>query len=340
MPSAGPEGKGPAAAGRFRADLAKLTDADRLGVAVSGGPDSVALLLLARAALPGRVEAATVDHGLRAEAAEEARFVAKLCAALDVPHATLAVTVEADGGSVQAAARAVRYAALAGWAAAHGLPAIATAHHADDQAETLLLRLARGAGLAGLAGVRPRRAVATSLRSRRASRDAAGGDSGTIPIVRPLLGWRKAELIAIVASAGIIAVADPSNADPRYDRTAARALLAGTDWLDADRLARAAANLAEAEDALEWTADRLWAERAAVSPAGIAFDPAGLPAELRRRLLLRALTALGAAPPPRGPALARFAAALESGETATLAGIRAEGGKLWHFAIAPPRRGH
>jgi tRNA(Ile)-lysidine synthase len=143
-------------------------------VAVSGGPDSLALLLLAHAAMPGLVEAATVDHGLRSESADEAAFVAEICGKLGVPHATLKVTVGA--GNLQAEARAARYAALAGWMAERGLAALATAHHADDQAETLILRLNRGSGVAGLAGVRARGLV-----------------PGTrLPLLRPLLGWRRA----------------------------------------------------------------------------------------------------------------------------------------------------
>ena len=131
---------------RFAADLAALwAGKGKLGLAVSGGPDSLALLLLARAALPGRVEAATVDHGLRPESADEAVMVAAVCARLGVPHRTLAVDVAQ--GNIQAQARAARYAALAVWMGEQGIEALATAHHADDQAETLLLRLNRGSGV-------------------------------------------------------------------------------------------------------------------------------------------------------------------------------------------------
>src|SRR3954452_12447182 len=99
---------------RFRADLLRLVPDDTpLAVAVSGGPDSLALLLLAAAARPGRVRAATVDHGLRAEAAAEAAHVAAICAALGIPHRTLAVTL-GPGASVQARARETRYFALGG----------------------------------------------------------------------------------------------------------------------------------------------------------------------------------------------------------------------------------
>jgi tRNA(Ile)-lysidine synthase len=150
-------------------------------------------LLLAAAHAPARVAVATVDHGLRAEAAEEAAAVAALCARLGVPHATLRLTM-ATGSAIQARARAARYAALAGWARAEGLAALATAHHLDDQAETLAMRLNRGAGARGLAGMR---AVAT-----------VPGDPA-LPLLRPLLGWRRAELAAVVRACGLDAADDP-----------------------------------------------------------------------------------------------------------------------------------
>ncbi|MEC7398775.1 MAG: tRNA lysidine(34) synthetase TilS, partial [Pseudomonadota bacterium] len=118
---------------------------------MSGGPDSLALLLLAQAAFPGMVEAATVDHGLRSESADEARFVAGLCRDRGIPHEILTCAVEA--GNMQDRARSARYAALDQWAKEHAIAAIATAHHADDQAETLLMRLNRGSGLSGLSGI-------------------------------------------------------------------------------------------------------------------------------------------------------------------------------------------
>jgi tRNA(Ile)-lysidine synthase len=301
---------------RFRADLAALAGPApaRFGVAVSGGPDSLALLLLAHHAFPGGIEAATVDHRLRAQSGAEAALVGGVCEPLGIPHATLCGPEIA--GNVQSGARALRYRLLGDWARARGLAFLVTAHHLDDQAETLLMRLQRGAGLAGLSGIRAR------------------ADIDGLLVLRPLLGWRRAELAAIVAEAGLTPVADPSNLDPRYDRARLRKHLAQTDWLDPAPLARSAAALAEAEAALDWAADRLWAERA----DGRSLDPAGLPAELRRRLLLRMLAALGA-PPPRGEEVGRLLATLDAGGTATLAGIKCSGGPLWRFAPAPPRRG-
>jgi tRNA(Ile)-lysidine synthase len=288
------------------------TESTPLGLAVSGGPDSLALLLLAVRDRPGNLRAATVDHQLRRESRAEAENVAAICARLGVPHDILPVRVE---GSIQAAARAARYAALGGWCVAHGLTHLATAHHADDQAETLLMRLARGAGLGGLAGVRRQRGLRPG-----------------VSLVRPLLEARKAELEAIVRDAGLTPALDPSNADPAYDRTGARALLAATPWLDPARLAHSAAHLAEAEDALEWAVDQALADRF----DGTSLDPQGLPPEILRRLMLRIFAARGAV--PRGPDLVRLIATLQCGRPATLGPLKATPGPRWIFTSAPPRR--
>src|SRR5262245_46562227 len=131
---------------RFRADLDSLSaPSERIGIAVSGGPDSLALLLLAAAARPGLVEAATVDHGLRPESRAEAEMVARTCAELRVPHEILVADwAETPSSAIQERAREARYSLLAGWLVEQKLKALATAHHADDQAETILMRLNRG----------------------------------------------------------------------------------------------------------------------------------------------------------------------------------------------------
>jgi tRNA(Ile)-lysidine synthase len=319
-----------AAVARFDDALTRLApDARRIGLAVSGGPDSVALLLLAHAARPGRVAAATVDHGLRVEARAEAAFVAGLCDALGVPHVTLRVSITADGHGVQAAARGARYAALADWCAGEGIDILATAHHLDDQAETLLMRLARGAGVAGLAGVREARPL-----HRRPG--AGRGDGEGVGLIRPLLAWRKDDLAAIVAAAGIAPVDDPSNRDPRYDRTSVRALLA-MGAFDPARLAASAAHLAEAEVALDWAAAQAWDQRVAETGDAIVIDPTALPEELKRRLLARALAHF-AGPAPSGPELARLKDRLNAGGSANLAGVLARGGRSWRLSAEPPRR--
>jgi tRNA(Ile)-lysidine synthase len=315
---------------RFRRDLEALeAGLDQLALAVSGGPDSVAMLLLATAALPGRVYAATVDHGLRLEAASEAAMVARLCEQLDVPHATLTIDTPLQGASIQAQAREARYAQLLGWAAEVGAGALATAHHADDQAETFLMRAARGSGAPGLAGIRARR-IATWF-------------DHELAIVRPLLGWRRAELRAIVDGAGAPFVDDPSNADIAYDRTRFRDLIACNPELDVPSLAASAAHAAEAEQALVEIANREWLVRRRWDEPQVAFDPAGLPRELLRRLTRYAVDTVRADAAIAGDwrltGLDRLVATLEQGGTGTIAGVKASSKKaLWRFEAAPARR--
>lgn len=306
-----------AARARFRQDverLAGVVDARRLGIAVSGGADSMALLWLAHGAFPSHVAAATVDHGLRPEAADEAAMVARWCAAHGVPHATLRPAVPI-AGNLQSEARAARYALLDGWATAQGIDWIMTAHHADDQLETLLMRLNRGSGVAGLAGVRARNGR----------------------VLRPLLGWRKAELLAIATAQGLPVAHDPSNADPRFDRVAMRQALQHASWLDVPAAARSAAALAEAEEALAWTARHL-ADR--ITPSGDAWhlDMDGLPRELARRLFLAALAEADPALRPRGDAVDVVIAAATTGGKASIGDWLVMGGRPWRLYAAPPRR--
>jgi len=307
---------------RFVADLDALASPEvPVGVAVSGGPDSLALLLLAKAARPGRIEAATVDHGLRAESSKEATMVAALCDRLAVPHRTLAADwIEPPESNIQAEARALRYRLLNGWAIERGLSAIATAHHADDQAETLLMRLARGAGVRGLGGTKARRAL-----------------SEEVMLVRPLLGWRKAELVAVVADRGIEAIDDPTNRDLKHDRSRIRQWLQSSDWADPARLAASAAALRDADEALDWALAPLLSSRIRQEADGLIIEPFDLPRELKRRLLLAAFAELGM-PQPRGPELMRVMDMIEAGRTATLAGLKLEGGPCWRISIAPARR--
>ncbi len=305
---------------RFASDLAALWPGEGLlGVAVSGGPDSLALLLLAQAAFPGRIAAATVDHGLRSANATEAAMVAELCAQLGVPHATLPVTLAE--GNVQAAARTARYAALAQWMTAGGIAALTTAHHADDQAETLLLRLNRGSGVAGLAGVRARGTV-----------------PGTrLPLIRPLLGWRRAELGAMVAEAGLKAADDPSNRDDRFDRVRIRKALVGADWVDVTALAASAAHLADGDAALDWAAAREWQECVSPAPLGLVYRPQA-PRAVALRVLTRVVTELDGEA-PRGSAVARLFDSLVARQPASIGGLVARSlPDGWSFTKAPARR--
>lgn len=317
---------------RFSHDLIALagqppSSARRLGLAVSGGPDSLAMLLLARSAFPGRIVAATVDHGLRPEAAEEARFVGRICDALGVPHAILT----GDGGMVDDAdgphdrARRLRYDLLAGWSASNALGWIATAHHADDQAETLLMRLARGSGLQGLTGI-----------------GATAAWPGCAPILRPLLGWRRTDLSQIVARAGISPIDDPSNRDPRYDRTHMRDLMRANPLLDPARLALSAAHLEEAEQAILWAVDDAWRNRASVDPDHVTVDARDLPRTLRFRLLQRAIAALAietrAHRRLRGSAVDGLLRRLDAGESGMILDFIVQPGPPWTISPAPPRR--
>ena len=305
---------------RFAADLEPLAPpGTKLGIAVSGGPDSLALLLLAAAGRPGHIEAATVDHQLRPESGVEAEFVRGICERLGGRHATLTVKVAA-GASLQAQARTARYKALGDWAIERGLDAVATAHHVDDQAETLLMRMARGAGLGGLVAVRHKRSL----------------EAG-VTLIRPLLGWRRAELAAIVAAAGLEAIQDPANRDPRHDRSRFRGMLAEADWADAERLAASARWLAEADEALEWALKPLLESRIVRRGSVLAVDAEGLPREMQRRLLLHGFDLMGAHR-PRGPELDRARKALRAGKTATLAGLKLEPGPPWMLSAEPARR--
>ncbi|HUE79686.1 MAG TPA: tRNA lysidine(34) synthetase TilS [Sphingomicrobium sp.] len=307
---------------RFAGDLdALISRSVKIGVAVSGGPDSLALLLLAAAARPERIEAATVDHALRPESKAEAEMVAGLCRQLGVPHAILTLDwPRAPDRNLQARARDARYAKLGTWALERALTAVATAHHLDDQAETLLMRLARGAGIGGLGSVRTRRPLARGVQ-----------------LVRPLLGWRKAELAALVASAGVEPVDDPSNRDPRHDRVRMREWIRRADWADPERLAASASWLNEADQALEWALAPLAETRVTRDGAALVVDASGIPRELQRRLLLAAFAELGASR-PRGPELARALDVLRAGGKTTLAGLKLDGGPTWRLQLAPPRR--
>jgi len=288
----------------------------RIAVAVSGGPDSLGLLAMAVGAFPGRVLALTVDHGLRAGSAGEAEYVAGLCAAAGVLHKTLLWEGDRPRSNVQAKARDARYALMAACCERHGAAVLLTAHHAEDQAETVLMRLARGAGVSGLSGIRACRALAAS-----------------VWLVRPLLGVPRARLHEAADTAGWTGLVDPSNASPRHDRTHVRALLAReSGLLPADMLAGSAARLAVAEAALDWAAERAFESRAAVRADHVALDLAGLPQELQYRLLVRAFAHFGLQ--PRGAAAAQL---LVKGG-GTLAGIRVRAGEVWTLEAAKARR--
>jgi tRNA(Ile)-lysidine synthase len=267
--------------------FSELISAPAVVLAVSGGPDSTALLFLAarwrKARKRGpKLLAVTVDHGLRQEAAAEARQVARLARKLGVPHRTLRWTGAKPTSGLQEKARAMRYRLLAEAAAKAGASHILTAHTLDDQAETVLMRLLRGSGPAGLAGM----ARETRL--------------GVPMLTRPFLDIPKARLVATLHKAKIPFADDPSNRDPRFTRVRMRELLPAlaAEGLGAKRLALLARRLRRAEAALEAAVDT-----AAEGPRGnwsaggrIEIDArhfAALPSEVGLRLLSRAVTIAG-----------------------------------------------
>ena len=259
-------------------------------LAVSGGPDSVALMWLMarwrRALSKGpRLVAVTVDHGLRPEAAREARNVKALARALDLEHRTLRWTGDKPRSGVPAAARAARYRLLAKAARGAGARHVLTAHTRDDQAETLLMRLLRGSGIAGL-----------SAMARESERDS-------VVLARPFLDVPKARLIATLSKAGIAFADDPTNRDPIFTRPRLRALLPAlaAEGGDAHSLARLAARFARANAAIELLTDgaeRYLALKGSAAPERHArdFDAAAfaaMPEEIRLRLLTRAINRFG-----------------------------------------------
>ncbi|MFX0542789.1 tRNA lysidine(34) synthetase TilS [Roseovarius sp. S4756] len=285
-------------------------DTSPLGIAVSGGSDSMALLYLMADWGRAPLRCVTVDHRLRPEAADEAVQVAQVCVGLGIPHETLVWDGWNGQGNLPAAARAARYALMADWAARHALAGIALGHTRDDVAETLLMRLARRAGLDGLAAMQARRAA-----------------HGTV-LHRPLLTAGRADLRAYLAQRGIRWNDDPSNDDPRYRRTQARRALAALApvGIDAAALAEVAAHLAEARATLGHYAS-LEAKRIVQLDQGdLLLDVPGFAAlrpDIARRILGAAIGWIaGPEVRLRGPDVTRLMQAIADGQGGTLAGCR------------------
>jgi len=289
------------------AQEAKRLFADWRGVpaivlAVSGGPDSIALMWLAarwrRALARGpRLIAVTVDHGLRPGAAAEAREVKRLARSLDLPHRTLRWTGPKPRAGLPAAARSARYRLLAQAARASDATHILTAHTRDDQAETLLMRMLRGSGIAGLAAM-----------ARESERDG-------LVLARPFLDISKSQLIATLRKAKVGFAEDPTNRDTSFTRPRLRTLMPvlAAEGGDTRNLVRLAWRLARANAAVEVLVDgaeRYLALRdrqvlhsgfnAETFDAGRldakSFDAkafAAMPDEIRLRLLQRVIDRIG-----------------------------------------------
>jgi tRNA(Ile)-lysidine synthase len=284
-------------------------------LAVSGGPDSVALLWLAarwrRALTRGpRLVAVTVDHGLRAESVREASEVKRLARSLNLPHHVLRWTGAKPKTGLPAAARTARYRLLAKAAQDHGASHILTAHTRDDQAETLLMRMLRGSGIAGLAAM-----------ARQTPRDG-------VMLARPFLNVSKAQLIATLAKAKIQFADDPSNRDVHFTRPRLRALMPAlaAEGGDARNLARLALRLARANAAVEVLTDGAERYLALQDRQAMHAGPnaensnlkmfdfeafAAVPEEIRVRLLQRAIDRFGHEGPAELGKVEALLAALE-----------------------------
>ena len=288
-----------------------LAGKSRLGVAVSGGSDSVALLYLmynfsTKNCL--HLEAATVNHNLRPEAADEAAYVADMCRELGIGHTTLSWEGWNKSGNLQNEARRARYQLLADWATTRGLETVALGHTSDDQAETFLMRLARSAGADGLAAMQP------EFTRYRAN------------FCRPALALGRSELRAFLQRHSVMWKDDPSNMDPTYERVKARNALPKLAELDIDagRLNAVAQNLRIASDALRhYTAKET--ERAVTQKDGdLIVDRAYflfLPQDIQHRILTRALLWIaGGDYAPRGTAIQDLRCAIKHHKARTLYG--------------------
>ncbi|WP_209505528.1 MULTISPECIES: tRNA lysidine(34) synthetase TilS [unclassified Ruegeria] len=311
--------------GKLLADLrARLPETlpRKLGIAVSGGGDSVALMqLLHQVAQDEAITlfVTTVDHGLRPESAREAETVSRQAAALGMSHDTLRWSGWDGTGNLQDRARQARYDLLSEWAKGRGIDAIALGHTADDQAETLLMRLGRSSGVTGLSGM-------SAIRKQQG-----------LTLLRPMLGITREQLRTYLTETGVAWVDDPSNQDASFDRIKAREALGGLEPLgiDALSLSRVADNLAQAHTALGVCAQESARSVAQVDQSDVRVNRAGfaaLPLEIRRRVLLGILSWIaGSGYPPRQAAVDRAMDAVANGQPASVGGclIVPQGGSVW-----------
>lgn len=304
-------------------------------IAVSGGPDLMALLRLAAAwrdksATP-RLAAATVDHGLRPEAADEATRVSQWSRALGIPHTILVWTGERPATGIQAKARRARYRLLFDHMREINATALATAHHADDQWETVMIRLARGSGISGLAGM-------------SADQDRLGGRH-----VRPLLHVSKASLVEYCRRCGQEFFDDPSNANSRFARSAWRELYTPLSrlGLTRERAAKFCERAEKFDRALEWAGGRLLSDTA-IATEDNAYDLANAgdtPQAIMEYFLQNALVKVAGHPAPRLERLERLAGRLslalrsETGLRTTLGGCTfALDGQQLRIGLEPERK--
>ena len=293
-------------AARIRAALDRLAgDGPALGLAVSGGGDSVALMRVAAAWAGGRrLMVATVDHGLRPDSGAEAQRAGRMARDLGLPHTILRWQRDTHAGNLMAQARDARLRLLSGWARRNGLPAVALGHTADDLAETLLMRLARGSGIDGLAAM------------------ADWRDAFDMRWLRPMLGVGRQETRDWLRREGAAWIDDPTNENTDYERIRTRRAIA-TLGLDVSGLARSAGHIAEARAALSSYA-ALVAKGAAADRGSLVLPRTALrdaPEEIRRRLVVAACRwVTGAEYPPRRATLLHALDALRGQGRVTLDG--------------------
>ncbi len=332
-----------AKAGFFAGDVGALFSpweaARGIVLGVSGGPDSVALMLLAAAwararDVPPPLYVATVDHGLRKDSRGEAEMVARWAAGLALPHAILVWEGVKPKSRIQERAREARYNLLFEYAAKIGADHVMTAHHAEDQAETILFRLLRGSGVSGLSGM------------------ASSSERNGLILARPLLAHAKADLVCLCESRAHPFFDDPSNNDFSYARTRIRRLggLLADEGLGRPALLRLGRRAARADAALEKRARAVRAGLAArCEPGGFRADMSALadePEEILLRFLADELKLISGGKPlrlERLEALAlRFAQALRAGTacTATLGGaaLRLQSNRILVIAREGARR--
>lgn len=295
---------------RIRGALDRLAgDLPAFGLAVSGGGDSMALMRIAAQWAKGRqVMVATVDHGLRAESAAEARQVHRAALSLGLNHATLQWQRETEIGNLMASARDARLRLLSGWARRNGLPAVLLGHTRDDLAETLIMRLARGSGIDGLAGM------------------AECREAFDMTWIRPMLTAGRAEIRDWLRARGIGWIDDPSNQNTDFDRIRIRKALAAFQ-MDIPALARSAEHIRQARDALSYYA--ALASDSAITRNGALILPRRpfleAPAEIGRRLLVAGCRWIsGADYPPRRTTVLHALDAVLAGSRVTLDGALVE----------------
>lgn len=286
----------------------------RIGIAVSGGGDSVALMHVLQESFadhPVELMVATVDHGLRPESRAEAQQVAQMAAELGMRHDILTWKEgPTSTGNLQDQARQARYSLLTSWARKNGIPMLTLGHTADDQAETVLMRLKRAAGVSGLAGIPQRRTL------------------DGVALLRPLLDLRRAELRQYLQERNVSWIEDPSNEDETYERIKMRKALGTLEelGLSVEALSIVAQNMGKARRALDWYVFLAARDLVRIEVGAIVFELRKfrtLPDEISHRLMLEAILWIsGGQYSPRRQAMLETVAAAQRGQSTTLAGCR------------------